>query len=98
MFNSLPPHGLHVALQAPLSLEVFMQECWSGLPFPPLGDLPNPEIEPGSPALQTDALPPELQYFKPPDVLPQHSDSWAPGRPTGPESQVGRPRSLYLYT
>ena len=33
------------------------QECWSGLPFPSPGDLPNPGIEPGSPALQTDALP-----------------------------------------
>ena len=32
------------------------QECWSGLPFPSLGDLPNPGIEPGSPALQADAL------------------------------------------
>ena len=28
----------------------FKQECWSGLPFPPLGDLPSPGIEPGSPA------------------------------------------------
>ena len=32
------------------------QEYWSGLPFPSPGDLPNPGIEPGSPALQTDAL------------------------------------------
>ena len=27
------------------------QECWSGLPFPPPGDLPNPGIEPSSSAL-----------------------------------------------
>ena len=27
------------------------QEYWSGLPFPPPGDLPNPGIEPGSPAV-----------------------------------------------
>ena len=27
------------------------QEYWSGLPFPSPGDLPNPEIEPVSPAL-----------------------------------------------
>ena len=33
------------------------QECWSGLPFPSAGDLPDPGIEPGSPALQADALP-----------------------------------------
>ena len=35
------------------------QEYWSGLPFPSPGDLPNPGIKPGSPALQTDALPSE---------------------------------------
>ena len=34
-------------------------ECWNGLPFPSPGDLPNPGIEPGSPALQADALPSE---------------------------------------
>ena len=32
------------------------EEYWSGLPFPPPGDLPNPGIKPGSPALQADAL------------------------------------------
>ena len=37
----------------------FRQEYWSGLPFPYPGDLPNPGIEPGSPALQADALPSE---------------------------------------
>ena len=41
--------------QAPLSME-FMQQHWSGLPFPSLGDLPDPGIEPRSPALQTDSL------------------------------------------
>ena len=35
------------------------QECWSGLPFSSPGDLPDPGIEPGSPALQADALPSE---------------------------------------
>ena len=35
------------------------QEYWSGLPFPSPGDLPNPAIEPGSPALQADSLPAE---------------------------------------
>ena len=33
------------------------QEYWSGLPFPSPGDLPDPRIEPRSPALQADALP-----------------------------------------
>ena len=37
-----------VAHQAPLSMEFSMQEYWSGLPCPPPGDLPNPEIEPES--------------------------------------------------
>ena len=32
------------------------QEYWIGLPFPSPGDLPNPGIEPSSPALQADAL------------------------------------------
>ena len=45
-----------VAYQAPWSMGFTRQEYWSGLPFPPPGDLPNPGIEPGSPALQTDAL------------------------------------------
>jgi len=35
------------------------QEYWSGLPCPPPGDLPNPETESRSPALQVDSLPSE---------------------------------------
>ena len=42
--------------QAPLSVEFSRQEYWSGLPFPTLGDLPNPGIEPMSPTLQADSL------------------------------------------
>ena len=38
--------------EAPLSMEFSRQEYWSGWPFPPPGDLPNPGIEAGSPALQ----------------------------------------------
>ena len=45
-----------VARQAPLSMGFSRQEYWSGLPFPSPGDLPNPGIEPGSPALQADIL------------------------------------------
>ena len=40
------------------------QECWSGLPFPSPGNLPNPGIEPGSPALPAGALPSEPPYSK----------------------------------
>jgi len=35
------------------------QEYWSGLPFPLLGDLPDPGIEPRSPTLQANTLPSE---------------------------------------
>ena len=50
-----------VAYQAPPSMEFSRQEYWSGLPFPSPGNLPDPGIEPGSPALQADALPSEPQ-------------------------------------
>ena len=50
--------------RAPPSMGFFRQEYWSGLPFPSPGDLPNSGIEPGSPTLQTDALP-----SKPPGKL-----------------------------
>ena len=40
-----------VAHQAPLSMGFSRQEYWSGLPFPTPGDLPNPGMEPMSPAL-----------------------------------------------
>ena len=46
-----------IAPQAPLSMGFSRQEHWSGLPCPPPGDLPNPGMKPGSPALQTDSLP-----------------------------------------
>ena len=45
--------------QASLSMGFSRQEYWSGLAFPSPGDLPNPWIEPRSPALQTGALPSE---------------------------------------
>ena len=44
------------AHQAPQSMGLSRQEYWSGLPFPSPGDLPDPGIEPWSPALQADAL------------------------------------------
>ena len=40
-----------VAHQAPLSMGFSRQDYWSGLPFPSPGDLPDPGIEPTSPAL-----------------------------------------------
>ena len=49
-----------VARQSPLSTGLSQQECWSGLPFPAPGDLPDPGIEPKSLALQADSLPGKL--------------------------------------
>ena len=39
-----------VTLPAPLSMGLFRQEYWSGFPFPPPGDLPDPGIKPAYPA------------------------------------------------
>ena len=46
-----------VAHQVLLSMKFSRQEYWSGLPFPPPGDLPNPVIESPSLALWADSLP-----------------------------------------
>ena len=47
------------ARQAPLSMEFSRQEYQSGLSCPSPGDLPDPGIEPGSPALWAESLPSE---------------------------------------
>ena len=57
-----------VAHQAPLSMGFSRQEYWRRLPFPSPGDLPDQGIEPGSPALQADALPSEPPG-KPPNII-----------------------------
>ena len=59
-----------VAYQAPPSMGFSRQEYWSGLPFPSPGDLPDPGIEPGFPALETDASTSE----PPGKPLPKNSD------------------------
>ena len=43
------------ALQVPLYKEFSRQEYWSGVPFSSPGDLPDPGIETGSPALKADS-------------------------------------------
>ena len=48
-----------VVYQASLSMGFSRQEYWNGLPVPSPGDLPDPGIEPRSPALQAEALPSE---------------------------------------
>ena len=52
---------MDVAPQARLSMGFSRQEYWGGLPFPSPEDLPDPRIEPRSPALQADSLLFELQ-------------------------------------
>ena len=65
--NSLQP--LDYSYQAPISMEFFRQEYWSGLPCPSPGDLSNPGTEPGSPALQADSL-----LSEPPGKLPKRTE------------------------
>ena len=50
-----------VAHKVLLFMSFSRQECGSGLPFPFPGDLPDPGINPGSPALKADSLLSELQ-------------------------------------
>ena len=54
-----------VAHQTPLSVEFSSQEYWIVLPFPSPGNLPDPRIEPRSPALQADSLPSEPRWMRP---------------------------------
>ena len=58
MPGSLCSFGLHARLLCPLGFS--RQEYWSGLPCPSPGDLLDPGIEPGSPALEVDSLSAEL--------------------------------------
>ena len=85
-----------VACQAPLSGFSRQKYC-SGLPFPSPGDLPNPGIKPGSPALQTDTFPiwvtrevhsleGMMLKLKLPILWPPHAKSWL----TGKDPDAGR--------
>ena len=70
------------AYQVPPSVGFSRQEYWSGLPFPSPGDLPNPGIEPRSPALQIDALPSE-----PPGKPLKYGDIHLKGQQFGKEKR-----------
>ena len=70
-----------IARQAPLPMGFSRQEYWSGLPCPPLGDLPNPGIEPRSLSLQADSLPSE----PPEKPIPSPEDL------PNPEIELGSP-------
>ena len=60
------------AYQAPLSMGFSRQEYWNGLPFSSPGDVPNPGIEPGPPALQADTFPSELSKDSAKVLTPFH--------------------------
>ena len=58
MSNCLQPLWT-LACCAPLFMRFFRQECWSPLPFPAPGILPDPGVEPGCPVLLADSFPAE---------------------------------------
>jgi len=62
-------------------MEFSRQEYGSGLPFPSPGDLSNPGIEPGPPALQADSLPSEPAREGDPGSIPESGRS--PGEGNG---------------
>ena len=76
-----------VAYQASPCMGFSRQEYWSGLPFPSPRDLPDPGIEPGSPALQADALPSE-----PPGKSPDNEEKKKKG-----DLQGMQPLKDWLY-
>ena len=65
-----------VISQAPLSMGFPRQEYWSGLPFPPPGDLPDLRIKPASPALAGGFL--TKVDSSPPNHLGSPDSSWCP--------------------
>ena len=63
-----------VARQAPLSMGLSRQEYCSGLPFPSPGDLPDPGIEPASPASQADSFP--LSHWRSQICIYRHRNTY----------------------
>ena len=83
--------------EPPLSLGFPRQEYWSGLPSASPGDLPDPGMEPGSPALQADSLPsqppgrPLCPKWPPQSVAaPRDQGRGSPGEGTGEGAGEGR--------
>ena len=79
-----------VTHRAPLSEESSRQGYWSELLFPSPGDLPNPGIEPGSPALQADSLLSELPG-KPSRMAGKSPQDKSNGSHRPPPGQVAQP-------
>ena len=81
--DSLQPHGAH---QAPLVMEFFRQQSWSGLPFLSPGDLPNSGLEPASPAAP--ALAGRSFTTEPPEKYPTElAETLIPLKPSETGSQ-----------
>ena len=76
------------ACQAPLSMGFPRQECWSGLSLPSPENLPDPGIEPGSPAWQADSLP--LSHLGSPRTFWLHSNAQEPIHLAGHVTLKGR--------
>ena len=87
-----------VAYHAPLSMEFSRQEYWSGLPFPSPGDLPDPGIEPGSPALHAGALPSEPPGKPPPRMVPLFFNHPEPLNPIFPAQTMPLPTPISKLT
>ena len=83
-----------VARQAPLSLGFPKQDYWSGLPLPPPGDLPDPGMEPRSPALRADLAHCATRAVGQKDEIHpwRVSQVWSP--PARPSSLLGFSTSL----
>ena len=76
------------AHQTPLYMGFPRQEYWSGFPFPSPGNLPDPGIEPGSPAWQADSLP--LSRLGSPRIFWLHSNAQEPVHLAGHVTLKGR--------
>ena len=75
-------------------MEFSRQEYWSGFPFPSPGDLPNPGIKPGFPALQANSLPSE-----PPPESPALEDRFLNTGPPGNSPKTfSKVRKLQAWT
>ena len=66
-------------------------ESWSGWPFPSPGDLPNPEIEPRSPAFQTDSL------LSEPPGKPLSLPAWYQSSPGSTSAELVPHKTLVLF-
>ena len=93
-----------VACQGPLSITFPRQEQWSGLPFPSPKDLPNPGIEPRSPAWQVGSSPLNHQGSPKPSFSSVQlngsvmSDSWQPHESQASRSITNSRSSLRLMS